>query len=214
MKKSQPYWIQLAVISCFVACIGDFVVSFLLSMLYSGYNSLQQSESILGTSNSPVAGWVALWSIVFTGLLIFYALGLRRTFVKEHKGITLLAGLIIIYAIGEGLMSGLFPYDFVNGKLTFPGKIHAVSGIIGQAGLYFVPLVAWYALAEQYPKLKPLSLLVIFAGSVFLLLYGATKLNLIDFRGLWQRLFMGVYFLYLMYLAILTSRQAKKSRII
>jgi hypothetical protein len=48
-----------------------------------------------------------------------------------------------------------------------------------------------------------------FAGSVFLLLYGATKLNLIGFRGLWQRLFMGVYFLYLMYLAFLTSRQAK-----
>ncbi|TPE43392.1 DUF998 domain-containing protein [Pontibacter mangrovi] len=200
-------------VSCFTACIGDFVVTSLLSMLYPGYNFIEQSESLLSVSGSPVAHWVAAWSVVFTGLLVLFALGLQVAFGKTHRGITLLCWLVAIYGIGEGLISGLFPYDFVHGRLTVAGQIHAVGGIAGQAGLYFVPAVAWYALHGEHPGIKVLSVLVMVAGGVFLLLFGAAKLHLIGYRGLWQRLFMGVYFLYLMYLAWLTYRQAGKSQV-
>ncbi|NEM97440.1 DUF998 domain-containing protein [Pontibacter burrus] len=204
---AQNRIVIIGVISCYIACIGDFAVTSLLATLYPGYDPLQQSESLLSITGSPIAHWITIWCIFFTFLFILFSLGVEAAFGKSHRGITLLCWLIVIYGIGEGAISGLFPYDFVDGELTVPGHIHAVAGMVGQACLYFVPVVAWYALHRDYPSIKVLSILVLAAGSIFLLLYGATKLNLIDYRGLWQRLFMGVFFVYLMYLAWLSYRQ-------
>jgi len=195
-----------------VACLGDFLVTFLLAMLYPAYDSLQQPESFLSSSNSPVAHWMGAWCVVFSALFLAFALGIALAFGHTYRGATLLAWLVACYGIGEGIISGVFPYDFVNGQLTVAGQIHTVGGRIGQGALYFAPLVAWYALHRDYPVLKVLSLLVFVLGSMLLLLYGAAKLQLIGYRGLWQRLFMALYFLYLMYLAWLLYRQAEKQK--
>jgi hypothetical protein len=203
--------IRAGAISCYTACIGDFAVTSLLATRYPGYNPLQQSESLLSISGSPIAHWIAIWCVFFTILFILFALAVKAAFGQSHRGIDLLFWLIVLYGIGEGAISGLFPYDFVDDKLTMPGHIHAVAGILGQACLYLVPVVAWYALHRDYPSIKVFSILVLVAGSIFLLLYGATKLDLIEYRGLWQRLFMGVYFVYLMYLAFLSYKQAGKT---
>lgn len=201
---------RVGAVSCYVACVGDFLVSFLLAMHYPAYNSLQQPESFLSVSGSPVAHWFAAWSVAFSSLFLLFSLGLKAAFGYNHRGIALLCWLIAIYGIGEGVISGLFPYDFVNGRLTMLGWVHEVGGVVGQAALYVVPLVAWYALHQKYPPIKVLSILVMVLGSIFVLLFNASKLHLVGYRGLWQRLFMGVYFLYLMYLALLTYRQAGK----
>ncbi|WP_242917205.1 DUF998 domain-containing protein [Pontibacter liquoris] len=202
--------IRVGAVSCYVACIGDFLVTILLAMLSPGYDSLEQPESFLSVSGSPVAPWFAAWSVAFSGLLILSSLGIMAAFRQRHSAsITVLASLITLYGIGEGIISGVFPFDIVNGRLSVSAQIHEVASIVGQIGLYLVPVAGWYALRREYPLIKGLSILVIVSGSIFVLLYNASKLHLVSYRGLWQRLFMATYFLYLMYLALLADRRAR-----
>jgi hypothetical protein len=54
------------------------------------------------------------------------------------------------------------------------------------------------------------SLVVFIAGSPLLVVYGAVKMGLLPYRGLWQRIFLLLYYCYLMYLAWIMYRTAAK----
>lgn len=125
----------------FLACIGDFFVTFLLGSLYKEYNFIEQPQSFLGTSDSPVALYMNIWGVLLGVLLIIFAFGLKEAFPQKTKWSVMAFWMVILYALGEGLGSGIFPYNHNGAVLTFSVKLHSVFGGIGMTALIFLPLV-------------------------------------------------------------------------
>ena len=201
---SPRHLIRVGAVAAWIVCIGDFVVSFLLAAQIPGYDPMAQSESVMGSSTSPVAGWVTAWGVAFSLLFLMFSLGFFHAFSEKGKAARAAAWMLLLYGLGEGIGSGFLPFDFVNGKLTLSGQLHNLISGIGDTGLIFMPLVARkvFTLRER-PRMHTWSLLVFLVGMVFIILFLATKFigpghGLFSYRGLWQRLYLLDYYLYLM----------------
>jgi len=169
MKKSSLL-ISAAGISGIVASLGDFVVTFILGALHPGYSFIHRSESYLGTSDSPVAAYMNVWGVVFCLLLMFFAYGLRETIFKYGKWQTLTVALVVLYGVGEGAGSGLFPYNHINNVLTLSGKLHSVSGALGGIAIVIIPFACMSIFTrEDFPRLHTYSKLVFITGIILTL---------------------------------------------
>ncbi len=210
-------FILIASIACFIACIGDMLSSFILgTYYYSGYNYLWQPISVLGASVSPVSELMSTCWIVAGILFIIFAIGLRMAFSTVGKSIKLAAWLIIIYGLGEEIGSGVFPGNHIGNQLTTIGIVHNIVGGFGITALLILPLVFQKIIPKfQYPKMFKFSWFVMIFGLITILLFTASKLvepsnNIISYRGLWQRLFLLNYYIYLMVISsIMVSSYSK-----
>ncbi len=176
---------------------------------YPGYRFLHDTESMLGASASPVAGIVSAWWVILGFMMILFGLGVRFNYEQAGKISVLASWLIIIYGLGEGMGSGLFPADYMNGNLTLSGKIHDTLGGIGIAGLFFLPLLMRHIISRnQHPWFYASAVPVIVFGLVMLILFSIAKLKshpiefITTWKGLWQRLLTLNFYLYLDFLAI------------
>ncbi|MBT1697303.1 DUF998 domain-containing protein [Fulvivirgaceae bacterium PWU4] len=199
--------LRLAVICCIVACAGDFVVTFILGAMYPGYDLIRDSESYLGTSGSPVAHLMNLWSVFFFLFLLLFAVGLGLTKLRQGFWEGVLVWLIAAYGAGEGLGSGLFPYDHVNGALTTSGTLHSISGAIGGTAVVFIPLVCLKIFPRKnYPGFGAYCMFTFFNGLFFIILFLLAHRGIIPYKGLLQRIFIFNYHVFIMMMALLISR--------
>ncbi len=212
MSAPSSAWVKAGVISCLLACAGDVVVPEILAGSYPGYNPVMQSESILGAAGSPVAGWFTVWSLCLALLFFVFAWGLQQAFWPTAKRMSLAAWLLMLYAIGEGLGSGIFPFNHSDGVLTVMGKLHAAMSVMGSAALYLLPLVWLLRPPVQGPRLRAISWATLLLGGLFMLLFGAAKAGLCWGLGLWQRAYLVVYYVYLLTLAWAMYRSMNRER--
>lgn len=202
MKNTSSPFIFISAISCFLACAGDFAVTFILGALYPGYNFIYQSESYLGTSESPVAAYMNVWGVVLCFLLIIFACGLKKTIFREGKWQAVGVWFIILYGIGEGAGSGLFPYDHVNNILTLSGKLHSFFGALGGVAITFVPFVCIKIFSKNtYPVMNACCRFAFFFGLIVGIMFLISGDGIIPYKGLWQRIFILNYHLFLSVLA-------------
>lgn len=205
--------VRAGAIAAWIVCIGDFAVSLLLGAEIPGYDPILQSESVMGSSTSPVAGWFTIWSVAFSLLFFLFGLGVFQAFFDKGKAAWAAALMLILYGLGEGIGSGFLPFDFVDGKLTLSGQLHNLISGIGDTGLIFMPLVARRIFTpREFPLMHRWSLLVFLVGMAFIVLFLATKLigpghGLFSGRGLWQRLYLLDYYLYLMAVALVMVKK-------
>lgn len=198
--------LRLAIICCFVACAGDFVVTFILGAMYPGYNLVRDSESYLGTSASPVSHLMNLWSFLFFLSLLVFAVGLRWTKLRQGFWEGVLVWLIVAYGAGEGLGSGLFPYDHVNGALTTSGTLHGISGAIGGTAVVLIPLVCLKIFPRKnYPGFGAYCTFSFFNGLFFIILFLLAHRGIIPYKGLLQRIFILNYHVFIVVTALLIS---------
>ena len=210
MTIHSSIWIKAGALSCLLACAGDMVVPVLLANSYPGYDSVAQSESMLGAAGSPVAVWFTVWSVCLAILFFVFAWGLQQAFWPKAKRMGLAAWLLVLYGIGEGLGSGLFPDDQTANVLTLSGRVHSATSIMGSGALYLLPL-AWLLRPPPHgPRLKELSLATLILSGLFMALFGAAKLGLCGQDGLWQRAYIVVSYVYLLTLAWFMLRNASK----
>ena len=202
MKKRLSPVVVAAAISCFLACAGDFVVTFILGALYPGYNFMYQSESYLGTSDSPVATYMNMWGVVLFFLLLIFAYGLKKTIFAEGKWQTVVVWFIILYGVGEGAGSGLFPYDHVNNTLTLSGKLHSFFGGVGGVAITLVPFVCVKIFSKNVsPNMNAYCGYAFFIGMIVGIMFLISGDGIIPYKGLWQRIFILNYHLFLSMLA-------------
>lgn len=201
MSAPSSAWIKAGALACLLACAGDITVPEILAGSYPGYDPVMQSESILGTAGSPVAAWFTAWSVCLAVLFFIFAWGLQHAFWPKARRMVSAAWLLVLYGIGEGLGSGLFPFNHIDGVLTLSGKIHSVGSILGSGALFLLPLVWLLRPPADGPRLKVLSWGVLILGGLFLLLFGLAKADLCSGGGLWQRAYLAVYYVYLLTLA-------------
>lgn len=203
MKAYSSRYVILTAICCFVACAGDFAVTVIIGLIYKNYDALNQSESFLGTSKSPVALYMNTWGVIFSILFVLYAYGLQRTIFNKGFWQHVSVWLIIMYGLGEGIGSALFPYEHTGDGLALTGKLHLLFSTIGVVAIAVNSFVLLKIFAkEDYPALNAYTRLVAFSGLMFIILFLLAKMNVIPLRGLWQRLFIADYYSLLIVVAV------------
>lgn len=204
--------IVISVIACTVACVGDFVVLFVFGNRYPGYSHLYNTMSSLGATASPVSSIVSVWWIILGFLFFLFAFGFRQAFSPANKFIKLAFWLIIIYGLGEGLGSGLFKADTQGGFLTFSAIVHDILGGIGIAAILILPLVMQKIIHRSAnPEFHLLSKFVFIVGFILLLLFTLRfanngEIELVKLKGLWQRLFVFLNYIYLLIIGVIMVR--------
>jgi hypothetical membrane protein len=193
--------------ACFTGCIGDMLFLFILGPRCPGYSQLYDTMSSLGSSASPVSDIVSTWWMLLGILVIIFAFGFKAAFSADDKYVKIVFWLLIIYGLGEGLGSGLFKADRISGSYTISFIIHDILGGAGVLSILILPLVV--------QRIKPFfssqgfirfSYITFILGTLFLVLFsfrfiGDENNILTKYKGLWQRLFVLVYYIYLMTVA-------------
>lgn len=214
MKNKYSKFIVIAATCCFIACIGDFTITTVIGYFYKDYNFLTQSESYLGTSNSPVAIYMNTLGVIFSLLFVIYAYALRKTIFKEGLWQHVAVWLIVIYGVGEGAGSGLFPYNHIGNELTLSGKLHSFFSAVGDIAMVLLPFVLIKIFPKQmFPKLNLYAWFTGVSSPVLIIIFLLARQNIIPLKGLWQRLFLLDYYLLLIAIAIdmlVTHLRSKK----
>ena len=174
---------------------ADLIIPFLLAPTYKGYSHLTQVMSVLGNSKAPLHFIYNSWLIVFGVAILISTVQLYPTVAQVSNSISImLFSVIVIYALGGCILSGIFPVGETKSLETLSAKIHGYGSVIGFLLLTLAPLfVGFYFFKVSNGLLGILSFLCfIFTIGFFALFVMADKPNykgtIIAFEGLWQRL--------------------------
>lgn len=213
MKAPSSWFVVFTAVCCFVACAGDFAVTFIIGFIYKNYDSLNQSESYLGTADSPVAAYMNTWEVILSILVVLYAYGLQRTIFNKGFWQHVAVWLIVLYGLGEGIGSGLFPYEHAGSALALTGILHLLFSTIGVVAIAVLSFVLLKVFPKKvYPRLYAFTHFVAFSGLAFIILFLLAKMQVIPLRGLWQRMFILDYYSLLIVVAVEMLRKHFKNR--
>jgi hypothetical protein len=215
MKIDKKSLIIVGSIACFTACIGDFFATFFLGEYYPGYSQLHNTMSLLGVTASPVSGIISTWWIILGLLIILFAVGLNKAFDDENGYVNFATLLLVFYGLGEGLGSGLYKADRMNNVLTTSAIIHEILGSIGIISILVLPLVMKKIIpVSTNLGFQRFSTIVFIVGLVLIvmfisrLFYPGNNIFAL-YKGLWQRLFVLDYYIYLMVIAIMMLKKLR-----
>lgn len=193
-KGSKSIFVFAGIIACFVFVVVDLGSDLWFGMHIPKYNWLTESISRLGQPGSPFEDLVMIWGFCFAFLLLLFANAFRLVFPPSR--ITRLATIAIcIYAIGEGVGSGLFPIDPLKAADTLSGTLHEVLSGIGDAGIVLLPFILFRIdYFKEKRKFRTYLKFVIGIGfsclALFLFAKYAPRITGIsNYKGLWQRIY-------------------------
>jgi hypothetical protein len=201
VKKSL---IIITALSGIAGCLVDMGGTFILGNRIEGYHQLKDTLSQMGILSSPVAKEVSICWVAMGILLMLFAVGIRIAYEDRKKIAGIATLLVILYGFGEGMISGLFPADKAGEVHTWTGIVHnAISGV-GVLAIMIFPLV----IRRIIPELRIVSLIVFFIGATGVILFGIGRLIsshdhfLAVYKGSWQRLYVMVYYLFIIIIAV------------
>lgn len=190
--------------------IGDLLIPFLLAPTYKGYNHLTQVMSVLGNSKAPLHLIYNIWLVAFGAAVLISTMQLHPTIAKASDAIAIaLSTVIMIYAAGGCILSGIFSVGESKSLETLPAKIHGYGSVIGFLSLTLAPLLVGVYFFKAANGLAGAVSLICFilAISFFVLFVMADKPDyggtIIAYEGLWQRLSLLSMYLPVMLLYIL-----------
>ena len=215
MKRRFNYSLLSAQL-CIVACVGDIFFLTVLGRYFPGYSQMKDTISHLGSSASPVSTLVSVWSVILGILFILFGIGFKRTYEDKSKIAGKVAWLIILYGMGEGILSGIFRVDQIPGTLSFYGIVHEFFSAIGVVAILILPIFAPKVIISEEPSFSIISKIVLIMGSILLLLFlfrfSDFKTNFISvYKGLWQRLFLLDFYIYLSTIACIIIKKERNS---
>jgi hypothetical protein len=209
MRAPELNWVKITAVICIVTCIADFIVLFLLGNYYPGYSQLKNTISSLGASFSPVSDAISFWWILIGIVFVFFGIILRKAFGANLKNVKIASLLIMFYGLGEGIGSGLFKANRINGEPTQSLVIHDVLGGIGVVAALILPLIMNKVITKkQMPRFYFFSWVIFVVGIIMMLLFtirfSANEHNFFVFyKGLWQRFFLLNLYIYFITISII-----------
>jgi hypothetical protein len=178
-----------------VATVGDLIVPFFLAPFCNKYNHLTMVMSLLGNRNTPVHTLYNIWLIMAGIMLMLGNIKLYATYNSISKVLTVcMFVIIILYAIGACILSGIFSVGETKELMTISEKIHGYGSVLGFFLLTFLPLVIGIlSFRSNDLTVGILSLLFfVLALTFFSLFIMADKekfaQTVVSYEGLWQRL--------------------------
>ncbi len=198
------------------AIVGDFAIPYMIAPFYKGYAHKTFVMSVLGSPSSPVRIIYNAWLILLGVLLLISSKLVFIQFFDVSKGLSIAVILLLtVFAIGAGILSGIFSVNESKEAVTIASRIHGMGASIGFMLLLFAPLllaILYFKTNDIFEGMVSL-LCFVFAFIFFVLFIMADKPKLqntvIAFEGLWQRLtllFMYIPFAYLAISELLSSK--------
>lgn len=189
--------------------IGEFVIPMILKRYYPGYNSKTTVMSVLGNPKSPVKNIYNIWLIwlgLYLTIVAFKLFDQLKTFSLFLAILTLI--LVLSFAVGAGILSGLFSVNETKTMNTAAAKIHGFGAAIGFMSLLFFPLLT--SIIEF--RFNNYLLCIIYVIDFIITLIFFTlfimadkdkfKGTIIAYEGLWQRCSLLAMYFPFIYLSI------------
>ncbi len=175
--------------------VGEFLVPYVLSKFYVTYNSKLQVMSVLGSPQSPVRIFYNIW-LIWLGILLSMA---AIVFWYDGKAVSNFLAvismvLILIFAIGAGILAGFYSVNETKEMLTIPSKIHGFGAAIGFMALLFFPLINSLIEFKKGNIIAGIVGIISFVmACAFFVLFilgdkEEFKNSIVRYEGLWERL--------------------------
>ena len=187
--------------------LGEFILPWILKHFYKGYNSKTMVMSVLGSPESPVRWIYNAWLVWLGAFLLFTSALVFKNNITISNVLAVLAFISIsTFAVGAGILSGLFSVNESKEKVTISSKIHGVGSAIGFMTLLFFPLLQCILAFKSNDMIQGTVCTIAFVLAMlfFVFFIMGDKENFKDtvfsYEGLWERLslfFMYVPFLYI-----------------
>lgn len=175
--------------------IGEFLLPWILGQFYAEYNSKTMVMSALGSAQSPVRHIYNLW-LIWLGVFLVFTAG--AYFLSFREKFPILAVFLLvsigIFAVGAGLISGLFSVNESKSITTLASEIHGVSAAIGFMALLFFPLLNGIVSLKQKDIAGAIVSICSFVLSlVFFICFimgdkAQFQNTFLKYEGLWERL--------------------------
>lgn len=192
-----------------ITIIGEFLLPFILKRFYAGYNSRTMVMSALGSPQSPVRLIYNIWLIWLGCFLTFSAFVF---FWKTKANFPILSILLLlsigIFAVGAGLLSGLFSVNESKDAVTTASKIHGAGAAIGFMALLFFPLINGILSFKQNETISGMVNIVSFILAlvcfVCFVMGDKEKFQntVLKYEGLWERLTLFCMYIPLIYKSV------------
>ena len=216
--KTKTSFIYIGIAACFLFVIIDIVCDISFGRSIPGYDWMRESISRLGEVGSPMQTPAMVWGISTAALLLLFANGFRLLF-PSTTAVRLATAAISIYAMGEGLGSGLFPIDQLDAPITASGALHEILSVIGDVGIVSLPFILLrLPHFQNHLNFKRYLKWVIAIGFLCIALFTLAKYvpqfhAISDYKGLWQRFYTFNYHLMLVILCFKMIRLMPQNRI-
>lgn len=179
----------------FLTIIGEFLLPWILKHFYEGYSSKRMVMSVLGSPGSPVRFYYNIW-MVWLGLFLVYTAVIFYNNTKKTSSILaiLIFVSILVFAIGAGVLSGLFSVNETKEIQTVASMIHGVGAAIGFMMLLFFPLLSGIVAVKQEDAVGGIINIIAFVLGVLFFTFFIMgdkeqfKDTFISYEGLWERL--------------------------
>lgn len=178
----------------FTVC-GEFFLPAVLARFYSGYDGKFMALSALGSPQSPVRFIYNAW-LLWTGC--FFTFTAWAYFEQTRTVFPVLSVLLLvsigIFAIGAGILSGIFSVNESREVITTASQVHGVSAATGFIALLFFPLLDGIAAFRQ--KDIPAGILGILSFAFALVFFVCFVMGdhppfqntVLRYEGCWERL--------------------------
>ena len=133
---------QLFYILLLITIIGEFFLPWILKHFYKNYDSRKMVMSALGSPESPVRKIYNVW-LMWLGIFLLIVSGVLFHDIRNISMVlaVLTAASVVVFAIGAGIMSGIFSVNESKEVVTTASKIHGTGAAIGFMMLLFFPLL-------------------------------------------------------------------------
>ncbi|BDF70184.1 membrane protein [Oscillospiraceae bacterium] len=186
---------NISYIFLLVATIGDLLIPFLLAPFSGKYNHLTMVMSLLGNRNQNCHSIYNLWLVLAGMMFVIGGIKLFVDYTKKSLALSIcLLLVILVYAIGACILSGIFSVGETKEMLTIPEKIHGYGSVLGFLLLTFAPLlIALLSFQIKDFVIGAISIIFFILSAIFFTLFvmadkESSARTIISFEGLWQRL--------------------------
>lgn len=180
---------------------GEFILPWILKHFYKGYDSKRMVMSVLGSPESPVRKIYNIWLVWLGSFLCVTAVVLFLSI----RNISLILSIlifssVIIFAVGAGILSGIFSVNESKNNITLSSKIHGFSSAVGFMALLFFPLLSSITAFKSDNQLQGIICISAFLLSLLFFIFFIMgdkeqfKNSIFSYEGLWERLTL--FFMY------------------
>lgn len=173
---------------------GEFVLPWILRRFYRGYNPRTTVMSVLGSPGSPVRRVYNVWLVWLGCFLALTALVRWADARSEHPVLAAaLLATIGLFAVGAGVLAGLFSVNESRGEVTAASKIHGAGSALGFTAMTFFPLadaLLGFARADRAAGAVGLAAFVPALCSFAAFIMGEKERfagTVLAYSGLWER---------------------------
>ncbi|WP_029410394.1 DUF998 domain-containing protein, partial [Treponema pedis] len=190
-----------------ITFVGEFLVPFILKFFYPNYQWTKMAMSVLGSPESPVKYIYRFW-LIWLGFILCV---LSYSYYQNTEQISfpisiMLFVFILIFAIGAGILSGIFSVNENKEVVSVSSIIHGIGASIGFMLLLFVPLLLSIIEFKKTNIIMGLIFISVFIlgfiSFAFFVMSDKEKFKdtFIDNEGLWER-----YSLFFMYFPFIVN---------